>query len=82
MKLGEQSVNGILCVKFVGFMFEACEIFQFISTDLQSPAIMEVFTDPTDESNALQMIKKIKGEKPHGFYRKLKTHFKKLLPLK
>ena len=28
MKLGEQSVNGILCVKFVGFMFEACEIFQ------------------------------------------------------
>ena len=54
----------------------------FISTDLQSPAIMEVFTDPTDESNALQMIKKIKGEKHHGFYRKLKTHFKKLLPLK
>lgn len=55
---------------------------EFISSDLQSPAIMEVFTDPTDESKALQMIKKIKGEKPHGFYRKLKAHVKKLLIFK
>ena len=27
MKLGERSANGIWCLKFVGFMFEACEIF-------------------------------------------------------
>ena len=34
MKLGEQSVNGILCVKFVGFMFEACEIFHHLLDSL------------------------------------------------
>ena len=34
MKLGEQSVKGIWCVKFVGFMFEACEIFHWEAVQL------------------------------------------------
>ena len=55
---------------------------KFISTELQAPAIMEVFTNSTDESNSFQMIKKIKGEKTHGFYRKWKPCVKKLLRLK